>query len=120
MDGSGPDHAPVPEPYLMNAQPQQNEAKGRYHSAVLSYQHLSPEHDLMLSDFVGLGVLLTIIGAFIYTQVPAHWQSLGGFLLIVFGWLPLGILALCVFKEPVVLVPVLIVAVALIAPRTSA
>jgi len=74
----------------------------------------------MLSDFAGLGVLLTIIGAFIYTQVPAHWQTLGGFLLIVFGWLPLGILAICVFKAPVILVPALIVLVALIAPRTPA
>lgn len=74
----------------------------------------------MLSDFAGLGVLLTIIGTFVYTQVPAHWQTLGGFLLIVFGWLPLGILAICVFKAPVILVPALIVLVALIAPRTPA
>jgi hypothetical protein len=74
----------------------------------------------MLSDFVGLGVVLTIIGAFIYTQVPAHWQSLGGFLLIVFGWLPVGILAICLFKAPVMMIPALIVVVALIAPRTPA
>lgn len=74
----------------------------------------------MLSDFAGLGVLLTVVGCFIYTQVPPHWQSLCGFLLIVFGWLPLGILAICVFKAPVVLVPVVIVAVALIAPRKPA
>ena len=74
----------------------------------------------MLSDFAGLGVLLTIIGAFIYTQVPRHWQTLGGFLLIVFGWLPLGLLAACLFKAPVMLIPALVVGVALIAPRHPA
>jgi predicted membrane channel-forming protein YqfA (hemolysin III family) len=74
----------------------------------------------MLSDFLGLGVLATVIGAFIYTQVPPHWQSLGGFLLIVFGWLPVGILAICLFKAPVMMVPALIVVVALIAPRKTA
>lgn len=74
----------------------------------------------MLSDFAGLGVLLTIIGAFIYTQVPRHWQGFGGFLLIVFGWLPLFLLVVCLFKAPVLLVPALIVLVALIAPRTPA
>lgn len=73
----------------------------------------------MLSDFAGLGVLLTVIGAFIYTQVPPHWQGLGGFLLIVFGWLPLGLLALCLFKAPVMMIPALIVVVALIAPRKT-
>lgn len=74
----------------------------------------------MLSDFAGLGVLLTIIGAFVYTQVPRHWQGLGGFLLIVFGWLPLGILVICAIKAPVIMTPVLIVLVALIAPRKFA
>jgi hypothetical protein len=74
----------------------------------------------MLSDFIGLGVLLTIIGAFIYTQVPRHWQGLGGFLLIVFGWLPLGLLVICLVKAPVVMVPVLVVAIAFISPRTPA
>lgn len=70
----------------------------------------------MLSDYIGLAVLLTVIGAFVYTQVPPHWQSLGGFLLIVFGWLPLGLLLACIFKAPVLMVPALVVLVALIAP----
>lgn len=74
----------------------------------------------MLSDFAGLGVLATIIGLFIYTQVPPHWQSLGGFLLIVFGWVPLGVLAICAIKAPVVLFPALIIGLVLIVARKPA
>lgn len=74
----------------------------------------------MLSDYVGLAVMCTVIGAFIYTQVPPHWQSLGGFLLIVFGWLPAGLLAVCLLKAPELFVPALIVAVLVIAPRQNA
>lgn len=74
----------------------------------------------MLSDFAGLGVLATIIGAFIYTQVPPHWQSLGGFLLIVFGWLPAAVLVLCLIKAPVVMVPALILALVAMVARKPA
>lgn len=74
----------------------------------------------MLSDFAGLGVLATIIGFFIYTQVPPHWQGLGGLLLIVFGWLPLGVLVVCVIKAPAVLIPALILGLLLIVARKSA
>jgi hypothetical protein len=74
----------------------------------------------MLSDFSGLGILATVIGLFIYTQVPPHWQSLGGFLLIVFGWLPLGILVVCAIKAPVVLFPVLVLFMLFIVARKPA
>lgn len=59
----------------------------------------------MIEDFAALGVLATIVGVFIYCQAPRHWQNLTGFLIIVFGWMPLAILGLCVIKEPVLLIP---------------
>jgi predicted membrane channel-forming protein YqfA (hemolysin III family) len=74
----------------------------------------------MLSDFAGLGVLAAVLGCFIYTQVPPHWQSLRGFLLIVFGWLPLAILTICVIKTPEIMIPVLIVALVFIVARNRA
>lgn len=73
----------------------------------------------MLSDFAGLGILATIISFFIYTQVPPHWQGLGGFLLIVFGWLPAAVLVVCIIKAPVFLVPAVIVMIILISRRTA-
>lgn len=74
----------------------------------------------MLSDFVGLGVLATVLGGFIYTQVPAHWQTLTGFLSIVFGWLPATILLVCLIKTPGIMIPVLIVALVFIVARNRA
>lgn len=74
----------------------------------------------MLSDFAGLGLLATILGAFIYTQVPPHWQSLSGFLLIIFGWLPLAVLVVCAIKAPVVLFPALVAFMILILARKPA
>lgn len=71
----------------------------------------------MLSDFVGLGVLATVLGGLIYTQVPPHWQGLRGFLLIVFGWLPLGLLVVSLIKQPGIMIPVLIVALVFIVAR---
>lgn len=59
----------------------------------------------MIEDFAALGVLLTIAGLFVYTQVPRHWQGLGGFLLITFGWIPVAILGVCIMKQPVLLIP---------------
>ena len=59
----------------------------------------------MIEDFAALGVLLTIAGFFVYTQVPRHWQGLGGFLLITFGWIPVAILGICIMKQPVLLIP---------------
>jgi hypothetical protein len=63
----------------------------------------------MIEDFAALGVLLTIAGFFAYTQAPRHWQGLGGFLLITFGWLPVAILGICIVKQPVLLVPAVFV-----------
>jgi hypothetical protein len=71
----------------------------------------------MLSDFAALGVLATVLGALIYTQAPPHWQSLRGFLLIVFGWLPLSILVISLIKQPGIMIPVLIVALVFIVAR---
>jgi hypothetical protein len=63
----------------------------------------------MIEDFAALGVLLTIIGFFAYTQAPRHWQGLGGFLLITFGWVPLAVLVICLLKQPVLLIPAVFV-----------
>lgn len=59
----------------------------------------------MIEDFAALGVLLTIAGFAVYTQVPKHWQGLGGFFLITFFWVPVAILGICIIKQPVLLVP---------------
>lgn len=59
----------------------------------------------MTEDFGALAVLMAIAGAFAYTQAPRHWQNLLGFLLIVFGFLPLVLASLVVLKEPALLVP---------------
>jgi hypothetical protein len=59
----------------------------------------------MLSDFIGLAVLLSLVGCAVYTQVPRHWQGVMGFLIITFGWVPAGFLAICIAKEPAVLIP---------------
>lgn len=63
----------------------------------------------MIEDIAALAVLCTIAGFFAYTQAPKHWQTTGGFLLIVFGWMPAGILALCIMKQPVILIPAVFV-----------
>ncbi len=63
----------------------------------------------MLEDFAALAVLLIIIGFFAYTQAPRHWQTGIGFLLIVFGWIPLAIIGICIMKEPVLLIPAVFV-----------
>ena len=63
----------------------------------------------MIEDFAAIAVLCTVIGFFAYTQVPKHWQTLAGFLLIVFGWMPAAIVVLCIMKQPVLLVPAVFV-----------
>lgn len=63
----------------------------------------------MIEDFAALAVLCTVVGVFAYTQAPRHWQTLTGFLLIVFGWMPAAILVICIMKQPVLLVPAVFV-----------
>lgn len=63
----------------------------------------------MIEDFAALGVLVTIIGFFAYTQAPRHWQTVTGFLLIVFGWMPVVLIVICIMKQPVLLIPAVFV-----------
>ena len=63
----------------------------------------------MTEDFGALAVLITIAAFFAYTQAPRHWQGIMGFLLIVFGWVPLALLAILVLKEPAFLIPAVFV-----------
>lgn len=63
----------------------------------------------MIEDFAAIAVLCTVIGFFAYTQVPKHWQTLTGFLLIVFGWMPAAILVISIMKQPALLIPAVFV-----------
>lgn len=63
----------------------------------------------MIEDFAALFVILTIVGFCAYTQAPRHWQTLPGFLLIVFGWMPVILIGICIMKEPVLLIPAVFV-----------
>lgn len=63
----------------------------------------------MLSDFLGLAVLMSLIGCAAYTQVPRHWQGVMGFLIITFGWVPAGLIVICITKAPAVLIPAALV-----------
>lgn len=74
----------------------------------------------MLEDFAALGVLITIIGFFVYTQVPRHWQTPLGFALIVFGWVPAGLVVLTLLKHPAVMAPVLFILGIVVSQRRRA
>lgn len=63
----------------------------------------------MIEELGALAVLCTIAGFFAYTQVPKHWQTLTGFLLIVFGWMPAAILVISIMKQPALLIPAVFV-----------
>lgn len=63
----------------------------------------------MIEDFAALFVILTIVGFFAYTQAPRHWQTVTGFLLIVFGWMPVILIGICIMKEPALLIPAVFV-----------
>lgn len=74
----------------------------------------------MLEDFAALGVLITIIGFLVYTQVPRHWQTPLGFTLIVFGWVPAGLIVLALLKHPAIMAPALFILGILVSQRRRA
>lgn len=74
----------------------------------------------MLEDFAALGILITIIGFFAYTQAPAHWQTPLGFGLIVFGWVPAGLVVLTLLKHPAIMLPALFILGILVSQRRRA
>ncbi len=59
----------------------------------------------MLEEIAGAIVLFTVLGLLAYTQAPRHWQTVGGFFLIVFGWMPVAFIVICIVKEPVIAIP---------------
>lgn len=74
----------------------------------------------MATDQEGLAalfVIMLIIGFMAYTQAPKHWQTTTGFLIIVFGWVPAGLLLITLLKEPLLLIPSVFICAALMARR---
>ncbi len=74
----------------------------------------------MIEEIAGTTVLFTVLGFLAYTQAPRHWQTLGGFLLIVFGWIPAAFLVISIVKEPVIAIPTAFVIGALTISRRRA
>lgn len=73
----------------------------------------------MLEDFAALGVLITILGFFAYTQAPRHWQTPLGFALIVFGWVPAGLIAIALLKHSAIMAPALFILGILVSQRRA-
>jgi hypothetical protein len=62
-----------------------------------------------LEEIAATVVLFSVLGFLAYTQVPRHWQTPLGFLLIVFGWMPAAVIVFCIMKEPGLLIPAVFV-----------
>lgn len=62
-----------------------------------------------LEEIAATVVLFSVLGLLAYTQVPRHWQTPLGLLLIVFGWIPAAALVLGIMKEPGLLIPAVFV-----------
>lgn len=56
----------------------------------------------MGSDFIALVILMLFVSACVYTQVRPAWQTPLGLLIIMFGWVPAGIIMLLLIKFPFV------------------
>ncbi len=59
----------------------------------------------MIEEIAAAVFLFSVLGFLAYTQAPRHWQTLAGFLIIVFGWIPLAFLVIGILKNPVFLIP---------------
>lgn len=64
-----------------------------------------------------LVVLMVVLGFMAYTQAPKQWQTPLGFGLIVFGFMPAGLLLVAFFKEPLLLIPAVFILGSLMAKR---
>lgn len=73
-----------------------------------------------LEEIAATVVLFSVLGFLAYSQAPRHWQTGLGFLLIVFGWMPVAVLGLCIVKEPVILIPAIFVVGTVMAYRKRA
>lgn len=75
------------------------------------------EQTPMIYDLAALCIIITILGFCVYTQVPKHWQTKIGFLVIVFGWMPAALIGFSLFKQPALLIPAALIAGIVINPR---
>ena len=73
-----------------------------------------------ITDFIALGLFMVGIGFVGYCMAPAYWQTPLGFLLIVIGIVPAGLLVLTLLAKPAILIPVAFVMGALMASRRRA
>jgi len=73
-----------------------------------------------ITDFIALGLFMVGIGFVSYCMAPTHWQTPLGFLLIVIGIVPAGLLVLTLLAKPAILIPVVFVMGALMASRRRA
>lgn len=76
--------------------------------------------DAGISDFVALGLFLLAIGFVGYCVAPPHWQTPLGFLLIVVGFVPAGLVALTLLAKPALLIPAALIMGVLMAIRRRA
>lgn len=70
-----------------------------------------------LESLAAIVVIMLIVGFFGYTKAPRHWQNKTGFLLIVFGWVPVGIAVLSLLKHPTIIFPALFILGIVLATR---
>jgi len=70
-----------------------------------------------IHDFMALAVVMMGIGLVIYCMMPSHWQTPLGFLLIVIGIVPAGLLVLTLLAKPAFLIPAALVMGALMTRR---
>lgn len=73
----------------------------------------------MFEEIAATVVLFSVLGALAYTQAPRHWQTGLGFLMIVFGWMPVVVLGLCIFKQPGILIPAVFILGAVMAGKRA-
>lgn len=71
-----------------------------------------------IHDFMALAVVMMGIGLVIYCMMPSHWQTPGGFALIVVGIVPAVLVALTIFAQPAFLIPAALVMGALMTRRS--
>lgn len=67
-----------------------------------------------------VAIMLVLVGVFIYCMMPPVWQNPLGFLLIVAGIVPAGLVVLTLLAKPALLIPAVFIMGALMASRRRA
>lgn len=73
-----------------------------------------------LADIGAALVMMFVVSCFIYAVAPPHWQSPLGFLIIMFGWLPAGLVLLAILAQPALLIPAVFILGILMVGRNRA